>query len=81
MSNTKFSVKYHVLLPLVLLLTVLLFFMPAEWFGIEGLTVVQKRTIAIFIFAAMMWIIEAVPAWATSIITMVLLIFTVFPTL
>ena len=77
MSNTKFSVKYHVLLPLVLLLTVLLFFMPAEWFGIEGLTVVQKRTIAIFIFAAMMWIIEAVPAWATSIITMVLLIFTV----
>ena len=51
MSNTKFSVKYHVLLPLVLLLTVLLFFMPAEWFGIEGLTVVQKRTIAIFIFA------------------------------
>ena len=51
--------------------------MPTEWFGIEGLTVVQQRTIALFVFAAFMWILEVVPAWATSIITMVLLIFTV----
>lgn len=77
MSKSAFSVKYHVLLPIVLLLSVFLFFMPTEWFGIEGLTVVQKRTIALFVFAAMMWILEAVPAWATSIITMVLLIFTI----
>lgn len=77
MSNSKFSVKYCVLLPLVLLLAVFLFAMPTEWFGIEGLTLVQQRTIALFVFAAFMWIIEAVPAWATSIITMVLLIFTI----
>ena len=65
------------LLPLLLLVSIFLFVMPAEWFGIEGLTVVQQRTIALFVFAAFMWILEVVPAWATSIITMVLLIFTV----
>ncbi|MGM9791411.1 MAG: SLC13 family permease [Candidatus Cryptobacteroides sp.] len=77
MKNSKFSVKHCVLLPLLLLVSVVLFVMPTEWFGIEGLTVVQQRTIALFVFAAFMWILEVVPAWATSIITMVLLIFTV----
>ena len=77
MKETKFSVKHCVLLPLLLLVSIFLFVMPAEWFGIEGLTVVQQRTIALFVFAAFMWILEVVPAWATSIITMVLLIFTV----
>ncbi len=77
MKNSKFSVKHCVLLPLLLLASIVLFAMPTEWFGIEGLTVVQQRTIALFVFAAFMWILEVVPAWATSIITMVLLIFTV----
>lgn len=76
MKNSKFSVKHCVLLPLLLLVSIVLFAMPTEWFGIEGLTVVQQRTIALFVFAAFMWILEVVPAWATSIITMVLLIFT-----
>ena len=77
MKNSKFSVKHCVLLPLLLLVSIVLFVMPTGWFGIEGLTVVQQRTIALFVFAAFMWILEVVPAWATSIITMVLLIFTV----
>lgn len=77
MKNSKFSVKNCVLLPLLLLVSIVLFAMPTEWFGIQELTVVQQRTIALFVFAACMWILEVVPAWATSIITMVLLIFTV----
>lgn len=74
--SKKLNLKNCVILPLLLVLAVFLFVMPTEWFGIEGLTLVQQRTIALFVFAAFMWIIEAVPAWATSIITMVLLIFT-----
>ena len=77
MKDKKFSVKHCILLPLLLVVSVFLFVMPTEWFGIAGLTVVQQRTIALFVFAAFMWILEVVPAWATSIITMVLLIFTV----
>ena len=50
MKNSKFSVKHCVLLPLLLLVSIVLFAMPTEWFGIEGLTVVQQRTIALFVY-------------------------------
>ena len=46
-------------------------------FGIEGLTVVQQRTIAIFTYAALMWMFEIIPAWATSVSTIVLLLLAV----
>ena len=55
MSTNKFSVKYCVLLPLVLLITIFLLAVPTAFFGIEGLTVLQQRTIALFVFAALMW--------------------------
>ena len=43
---------------------------------IDGMTIIQKRTLAIFIFAIMMWLFEAVPAWTTSVMVVVLLLFT-----
>ncbi len=51
----------------VLLVTLLLWNLPTTAFGIEGLTVVQQRIIAIFAFATLMWILEVVPSWATSV--------------
>ena len=36
-----------------------------EW--IVGMTIIQKRTLAIFLFAILMWLFEAVPAWTTSV--------------
>ena len=71
MADKKFSVKYCVLLPIVLIVTVLLWALPAESFGIRDLTVTQQRTIAIFAFAALMWIFEIVPNWVTSLIVIV----------
>lgn len=73
----KTNYKKLIGLPIVILLTLFLFFVPTSFFGIDSLTVTQQRTIAVFVFAALMWILEVVPAWATSIITMVLLIFTI----
>ena len=52
---------------IVAIVTLLLWNMPAEWFGIEGLTVVQQRIIAIFAFATLMWVMEVVSSWATSV--------------
>ena len=52
---------------IVLIVTLFLWNMPSEWFGIEGLTVVQQRIIAIFAFATLMWILEVVSSWATSV--------------
>ena len=69
----KFDVKLHVLAPLTALVVLFLWFVPTSFFGIDGLTVVQQRTIAIFCYAALMWMFEIIPAWATSVSTIVLL--------
>ena len=45
-----------------------------DW--ITGMTIIQKRTLAIFLFAILMWLFEAVPAWTTSVMVVVLLLFT-----
>ncbi len=58
----------------ILLVTLWLWNAPAEMFGIANLTVVQQRVIAIFAFATLMWLLEVVPAWATSVGIMGLLL-------
>ena len=50
--------------------------MPLDSFGIDGLTIIQQRVIAIFAFAILMWLFEAVPAWTTSMLVVVILLFT-----
>ena len=77
MANSRFNVKYCVLLPIVLIATILLWVLPVSAFGIEGLTVVQQRMIAIFVFAALMWMFEIIPNWTTSLIVIVLMLLTV----
>ena len=42
---------------------------------IDGMTIIQKRTLAVFLFAILMWLFEAVPAWTTSVMVVVLLLF------
>jgi len=73
----KFDVKKHLLAPLTILAVLFLWFAPASFFGIDGLTVVQQRTIAIFAYAALLWMFEIIPAWATSVSTIVLLLLTI----
>ena len=51
--------------------------LPTELFGIEGLNPIQQRVIAIFVWAACMWIVEAVPAWTTSLLIIVIMLLTV----
>jgi len=77
MSNSNFSVKYCVLLPIVLIVTIFLWAVPVSFFGIDGLTVVQQRMIAIFVFAALMWMFEIIPNWTTSLILIVVMLLTV----
>ena len=56
------------------IVTLLLWNIPSEWYGIEGLTVIQQRIIAIFAFATLMWILEIVSSWATSVAIIVLML-------
>ena len=62
--KTFSNFKLGVLAPLVLVVVVVLWLLPADSFGIEGLTVVQQRTIAIFAYAALMWMFEIIPTRA-----------------
>ena len=73
----KLNVKLHILAPLTAAVVLLMWFLPSTAFGIDGLTVVQQRTIAIFCYAALMWMFEIIPAWATSVTTIVFLLIAV----
>lgn len=77
MTNKKFNVKFCVLLPIVLVVTVFLLAVPVSFFGIADLTVVQRRVIVLFVFAALMWMFEIIPNWTTSILVIVLSLLTV----
>jgi len=66
-----------VYLPIVLVLTIFLWAVPTSFFGIAALTAVQQRVIALFVFAALMWIFEIIPNWATSVMVIVISLLTV----
>ncbi|MBO5865597.1 MAG: SLC13/DASS family transporter [Bacteroidaceae bacterium] len=61
----------------IALIALVIALLPTESFSIDGLTPIQQRVIAIFVWAALMWIIEAVPAWTTSLLIIVIMLLTV----
>ena len=77
MSTIKLSRKNWIAFGIVIALTIFLWAVPTSFFGIEGLTPVMQRTIAIFVFTALMWIIEVIPTWTTSVISMVIMLLTI----
>ena len=77
MATKKLNPKYCVFLPIVLVITIFLWAVPTSFFGIPDLTPVQQRVIALFVFAALMWMFEIVPNWTTSVLVIVLSLLTV----
>ncbi len=55
-----------VLVPFIILL------LPASSFGIDGMTLVEQRVIAIFVMATLCWVLEPIPIYATSVLIIVL---------
>jgi solute carrier family 13 (sodium-dependent dicarboxylate transporter), member 2/3/5 len=49
-------------------LPLLVWAIPTSWLGIDGLTVVEHRLIAIFVMALVFWILEPIPLYATSLL-------------
>ena len=76
-ENKKPNIKYCVLLPIVLLVTLFIWCVPVSFFGLDDLTVTQQRVIALFAFAALMWIFEIIPNWTTSLMVIVISLLTV----
>ncbi len=71
-NSTKFDVKHYVFLPLVVLIALITWLVP-----IPGLTATQHGTLAIFVFAALAWMFEIIPAWTTSVCISVVMLLTI----
>ncbi len=61
----------------IVAITSVIALLPTESFGIEGLTVVHQRIISLFVFAALMWLTEAMPSWVTSMVVVTVMLLTV----
>ncbi|MBP3354514.1 MAG: SLC13/DASS family transporter [Bacteroidales bacterium] len=75
-DNKKNSNAKLIKILFVVAVSLILWFLPSESFGIENLTAIEQRVISIFAFAVLMWILEAIPSWATSMMVVVLLLVT-----
>ena len=74
-KTDKKTVSRIIRLAIAIIACLVVWCLPVEnW--IDGMTIIQKRTLAIFLFAILMWLFEAVPAWTTSVMVVVLLLFT-----
>ena len=75
----RFLRKYnrYIKVSVIAIIALAIAMLPTAWFGIDGLTHIQQRVIAIFVWAALMWIVEAVPAWTTSLLIIVIMLLTI----
>ncbi len=55
-----------------LMVPLLLLLLPVSAFPFEGMTIVQQRVVAIFFLAALCWVFEPIPIYATSVVIIVL---------
>lgn len=62
-------------LTIAIIIPLLLWILPSDTYGLPGLNPIEHRVVAIFAFAALMWLFDAVPAWTTSLLVVVLLLF------
>ena len=60
-----------------IVISLVLWLMPTEYYGVPGLTIIEQRMIAIFVFAALMWMLDPVPAWTTSVFLVTVMLLTV----
>ncbi|KJY77242.1 SLC13 family permease [Vibrio nigripulchritudo] len=67
-KNTSVIIK----LAISFALPILVLLIPADAIPIEDLTLIQHRLLAIFLLAALLWVLEPVPVFATSILIIAL---------
>ncbi len=66
MKNSSIKLIISLIIPAIVLI------LPASAFPLDNLTVVEQRVIALFLLAALFWILEPIPIYATSVLIIVL---------
>ena len=79
---SAFPVKKLIMLIFAIAVFFFFWFVPRSFFGLAEngtplLSIIEQRTVAIFALAALMWMFEILPTWATSVVVIVVLLFTV----
>jgi sodium-dependent dicarboxylate transporter 2/3/5 len=77
----KVSKKYRLKTVITLSISCMAFlgvwFAPPEMLQLGDISVIEQRTVAIFVFAVLMWVMEVIPSWCTSVLIITLLLLTV----
>lgn len=68
--------KQRTKLVLITAIFFFLFFLPTHYIPIDGINATGQRVLAVFVLATFLWVSEAVPAYATSLLILGLLIIT-----
>ena len=79
---SAFPVKKLIMLLFAIAVFLFFWFVPRSFYGLAEngtplLSVIEQRTVAIFALAALMWMFEILPTWATSVTVIVVLLFTI----
>lgn len=79
---SAFPVKKLIMLLFAIAVFLFFWFVPRSFYGLAEngtplLSVIEQRTVAIFALAALMWMFEILPTWATSVTIIVVLLFTI----
>ncbi|MDG3084687.1 SLC13 family permease [Vibrio hannami] len=68
MKKKKIDIGILIRLLICFAIPTIVLFLPIDLIPIDDLTVVQHRLLAIFLLAALLWVLEPVPVFATSIL-------------
>jgi len=60
--------KQYIKLIIATSIPLVILWLPSSMFGLDNLTVVEHRVIALFFFAAVFWVLEPIPVYATSLL-------------
>jgi len=76
-AEKRFKLNAYMKTAIAAIIALIVALLPTSALGLPELNHVQQRVIAIFLFAAIMWLSEAIPSWCTSVIVIVVLLLTV----
>ena len=76
-AKKRFKMDAYVKAIIAAIVSIIIACLPTDMLGIANLDAVQQRVIAIFVFAAVMWLTEAIPSWCTSVLIIVVMLFTI----
>ncbi len=72
LKRRRDAIRSYVRLGVCILLPLLCLFIPLESYPLEGISLVERRVVAIFLLAALCWVLEPIPIFATSMLIIVL---------